>query len=246
MRLKLRSIASSAARAGTDVVDRAARELLFFRGMHQTISLMLACAALFAACSDGNHTNGSRDSGVTPDAAANGDGGRGPAPTDLDDCFADLSAPETFFVEVQSFATEDEAIVLRRARKPGTRSYGGETFPYDLVRFGLASEEGLECVSRIGGLEYEFGHHNWDERWEAHGDRARYVVTEKLDVANLSTEPPSDDGWDDIIEAFSLASGERLWGPLELEGTGCYSLPYDLNPCMNRARTDQPLSADEQ
>jgi hypothetical protein len=170
------------------------------------------------------------------------DAGLAPPPSgnlDLDDCFADLVAPNDHgFIEVQSFETHDGAIRIRRARKPGDRNAVGETFAYDLIRFGIASDDDVYCESRQSRLSYAFGHHNWDEVYEAQTEIARYRVQERFLFDGATS-------WEDTVEALAL-DGTRSWGPLTLNETGCYSLPYNFNPCMQRMRTDRPPAGEEE
>jgi hypothetical protein len=170
------------------------------------------------------------------------DGGSGPN-TDHDasvvitaeECFADLTAPtDGWFVETQRFATADDAIELWRARKPGMRSAVGETFPYDLVRFWIGSDdEPGTCVTAPSAMTYDFAHHNWDETWSAITEHGRYVVHERLEFGDAATS------WQDTLDVFDLNDVPR-GGTQTLEATGCASLPYDLNPCLFRTRIDMP------
>jgi hypothetical protein len=195
--------------------------------------------ALLAGCGDDAEADG---------AAGDDDAGQPPPTGSLAECFADLVAPESRYVELQSFATSDGAIRIQRARQPGSRSAVGETAPYDLVRFGIEREDGVECESRSSQLSYEFGHHNWNEVWEARTARARYSVREELDVARLSDDPTgtATDVWEDTLEIHAADGSRRLLGPLTLVATGCRSLPYDLNPCFRRMRSDQPPAGGEE
>lgn len=202
------------------------------------LALVCSLASPLAACGDdgssGDRSAGSRDSG-TADA-----GGPGGGSLDLDACFEDLAVPQDRFVEVQSFATQDGAIRVRRARQPGMRSAVGETVAYDLVRFGIEIDGAAHCVTQAAQLDYEFGHHNWNERWQARVGAIRYAGHEELDVARLSSDFDAPDLWSDTIEAFAIEGDARIWGPRMLVPAGCYSLPYDYNPCFKRERTDQP------
>lgn len=154
--------------------------------------------------------------------------------------------PASGFVEVQSFETEDGAVRVRRARRPGMRSAVGETWPYDLVRFGVEIDGESHCVTGASQLGYEFGHHNWNERWEARIGEVRYAGGEELDVARLSSDFDATDLWTDTLAAFAVETGEPLWGPRALVPTGCYSVPYDYNPCFKRMRTDQPPEGEQE
>jgi hypothetical protein len=203
--------------------------------MHDPHEALLACAFVVTLCACGDDA---------ADATPNGDAGTngGGDTRDLDACFADLVAPPVGFIEVQSFETEDGNLRLRRARRPGARSAVGETFPYDLVRFGVESDTGSRCVTEPARLDYAFGHHNWNERWEARTGDMRYVVREALDVTRLSVE---GDVWTTTVELIPQPSGAPLPSK-DLIATGCYSLPYDYNPCFRRMRTDQPPAGGEE
>jgi len=134
---------------------------------------------------------------------------------------------------VQAFETADGTIRLWRARRPGDRSAVGETFPYDLVRFAVESDDDVACVTTPGALAYEFGHHNWNEAWTADTALHTYAVTESLSFGDAGAV------WTDRL-TVTTAAGAPVLGPVALEPTGCFSIPYDLNPCMSRQRTDSP------
>jgi hypothetical protein len=81
-------------------------------------------------------------------------------------------------------------------------------------------------------MSYDFGHHNWNERGEVRFAEVTYVFTLVLDVRDFS--------WADELTGVQPGTETVLLGPIELEDAGCRSLPYDLNPCLGRTRTDGP------
>jgi hypothetical protein len=164
------------------------------------------------------------------------DAGDMPSMTTGEECFDDLAAPDTGFVELQRFRSEDGAVRIWRARQPGDRVAVGETFPYDLVRAWVEAEnEPGTCVTQASALTYEFGHHNWSEEWSVTTDHARYIGRE---LYSNSAPDDADFGWTDSLEAKS-ASGATLF-MVDLVDDGCESMPYNLNPCLRRMRTDTP------
>ena len=194
-----------------------------------TLALISVAALGLAAtgCSGGeSRGKGPAGAGGTPTAIP--DGGSA-----FDVCFADLAAAGSWFTEVQGFQTADDSIRLWRARRPGSRSSVGETFPYDLVRFAVESDDDVACVAAPGALTYEFGHHNWDESWTAETALRTYSVTEALTFDEDGTT------WTDAL-TVTTAAGAPVLGPVTLEPTACFSVPYNLNPCMSRERTDSP------
>jgi hypothetical protein len=186
-------------------------------------------------CGDGGG-GAPRDASVREDAAVQEDAGAlGVGDAGVGGCFDPLSTPSAGFVEVQHFESAERGVRITRARQPGERSAVGETFPYDLVRVRIEADGDAACVSEAAAMTYEFGHHNWNETWSVRTEKARYVVREQYDFQAGSERP-----WADSLEARSLEDDSLLWGPVDLEPDGCYSLPYDLNPCLMRTRIDEP------
>jgi hypothetical protein len=169
------------------------------------------------------------------------DAGNGPGDGDGDvttgeECFAEVEAPEAGFIEIQRFESEDGAVRVWRARQPGQRSAVGETFPYDLKRAWIETEdEPGACVTAASALSYEFGHHNWAEEWTITTERAQYIGRELYSSGPTDLEEWS---WTDTLEAKD-DSGATLF-MVGLVDDGCESMPYDLNPCLRRMRTDMP------
>jgi len=120
-----------------------------------------------------------------------------------------------------SFESADGSIRVRLARQPGERASVGETFPYDLVRFGIERDGVVECVTDRDALRYDFGHHNWDDTATAEGN-ATYVVAIRLDI---TSDPVL---WVDTLQINEIA-------PMSLEFTGCAVTPFDLNHCSLRS-----------
>jgi hypothetical protein len=147
----------------------------------------------------------------------------------VEQCFADLTAGDRYFVEVQSFEADAGAMRLWRARWPGDGNAVGETFPYELGRFAVESGADTACVRDGASLSYQFGHHNWNEVWEARTEAARYVGTEVL-----------NEQWQDTLTVYPLAGDTPTFGPAPMVATGCYTLPYNLHPCLRRDRIDEP------
>jgi hypothetical protein len=166
------------------------------------------------------------DAGDPPDAM-----------TSAEECFGELAPQgDAFFIELQRFKSEDGAVQVWRSRQPGDRSAVGETFPYDLVRAWIETEdEPGTCVTEASALSYEFGHHNWAEEWTVQTDHALYIGREMF--ANAAADP-AEFGWTDTLEAQD-ASGATLF-TVDLVEDGCETEPYDLNPCLMRMRTDEP------
>jgi hypothetical protein len=155
----------------------------------------------------------------------------GAVPTDLDDCFKDLTPPSGKFVEVQSLATTDGSIVVRRARMPGDGVAVGETFPYVLVRFGAVEKEVPRCITEASHMTYRYGHHNWNDSMEASAGPVTYRLEEKLMIG-----PPST--W--FFTLTILEGGTPRAGPYVVNDQGCYTVPYDLNGCVLRRRMTAP------
>ena len=152
----------------------------------------------------------------------------------LDECFADLTAPTSgWFIDIQSYATGDGRYRIRRARQPGDRIAVGETLPYDLVRFAVETETGVLCVGSPSALSYDFGHHNWNETMDARTPAASCKVHERAKaVAGLGLT------WMDTLTILDPTDESVVEGPLSLTEAGCYTLPFNLNGCPGRTRTD--------
>lgn len=144
----------------------------------------------------------------------------------LDECFEGLQPRRAGeVVNVLSFQTADEATVVRLAREIGDRTAVGETFAYDLVRFGIERDGAVDCVTDASRLKYTFAHHNWDDEVEAQGE-AKYVVHMTFDVT------AAENRWTD-----TLAIGDGAAQTLKL--TDCSVIPPgDLNHCLFRPKEE--------
>ena len=162
------------------------------------------------------------DAGGSPDLAA---------PGSLDACFAGVTRPTRSFVDIQSYASQDGRYQLRRARQPGDRVSVGETFPYDLIRFGVVSGGAVTCIDSPALLSYDYGHHNWNDTMDARAAGATYRINERFAYG-------ADGAWTFTLTVLA-PGGQVLEGPLPLTDTGCYTLPFDLNGCPLRMRTDR-------
>lgn len=151
----------------------------------------------------------------------------------LDACFADVTAPETGFVEILTLVSTDPALRVRLARRPGDGAAVGETFAFELVRFGYEDEQTQRCIKATERLSYRYGHHNWDDEATVIDEDREYLVTMKY---LLTAE---DARWADAL-TIRAPGGAVIAGPINLRDGGCRSLPYDLNPCFRRMRTDSP------
>jgi hypothetical protein len=153
------------------------------------------------------------------------------AGADFDACFSNLAAGQ-WFTEVQGFKTDDDAVHVFRARRPGPKPAVGETFAYELVRFFVASTAETACVSDAGALDYEYAHHNWNEKWRAQTATRRYLGTEQ----RIFDEQTS---WRSQLTIQSADGQQTLLGPVSLEGVTCFTVPPgDPNACTWRKRTD--------
>lgn len=165
--------------------------------------------ALLSACGPSSHI------------ADSGQGGDGGALT-LAACFAGLAPTGgSPFVGTLSFESLDGSVRVRLARQPGDRPAVGETFAYDLVRFGIERNGVVECITRPGALMYDFGHHNWFDTATAEGT-ATYVVVSTYD---FSGDGPA---WVDTLQIDEAA-------PMTLRATACDVTPLDLNHCLLRS-----------
>ena len=171
------------------------------------------------ACGDSNHE---------PDEP-----GGPPTHSDAQACFADLTMPASGWVEIQRFHTAEHGIKLWRARQTTDGPTVGETTAYELVRFWVESaDEPGTCVTAPEALTYSYQHHNWDETWQANTLEFRYLGHEPF---NLGGEPP----WLDTLTVKD-ATGATLVSDVPLIEDGCNTLPYDLNACVLRTRSDAP------
>jgi hypothetical protein len=149
---------------------------------------------------------------------------------DLDDCFSNIGPTGNSFVQIQDFVNDDGTIHIRLATEPGDRSAVGETFPYDLKRFGITRNGVTVCVTEVQDLAYDFGHHNWNEVATSTTLSAVYEVSMLYDFM--------DGLWEDELTIFDSDGVTVSEGPMKLNDAGCRSIPFDLNPCMARDRTD--------
>jgi hypothetical protein len=141
-------------------------------------------------------------------------------PGTLDACFEGLAprvATRTY--NVLEFVGDGGAIRVRLAREVGERSAVGETFAYDLVRFGIEIDGEVTCFTEPSSLAYDFGHHNWNDTATATGEH-EHAVTMRYDVETGS--------WNDTL---SIDGGADV----PLENVACLSLPtFDANHCLLR------------
>ena len=139
----------------------------------------------------------------------------------LDSCFAGLAPrPNGSFVGTLVFESEDGSVEVRLAREPGDRTSVGETFPYDLVRFGIERNGVVECITDRDQLAYDFGHHNWNDTATAEGN-ATYVVVSRF----INLDFPAT--WEDTLQINDAA-------PMTLRFVSCDVTPEDLNHCLLR------------
>ncbi len=173
------------------------------------------------------------DDAGRPGSDASDDLPEPPDPDRFEGCLTHLKAPENGFIEVQRFVVGEPELTIVRARRPSDKPTVGETFAYELVAVALKSADEEACITDSAQLSYSYAHHNWDETWSVRTSRAHYAVRETyvLDFENQ--------GWKDSLEVRSLEDDSLLFPAVELEADGCYSLPYNLNPCMQRTRTDK-------
>jgi hypothetical protein len=185
---------------------------------HATLAALVAAAlGCLAAC---NADDPATDAGAVDDAG----GGDTTAPTTLDACFAGLTPRvDGRTVNVLDFTNDVGSLQLRLAREVGERTGVGETLGYDLVRFGIRSDDGLTCVTDAAALAYTFGHHNWDDYATATGTHS-YVVHMAYSFES--------GGWTDTLV---VDDGD----PIVLTNTRCASIPtVDLNHCLMRDRDE--------
>ncbi|MBK7774777.1 MAG: hypothetical protein IPI43_11670 [Sandaracinaceae bacterium] len=156
------------------------------------------------------------------EAHSTGDAGNGDAgELTLDSCFAGIAPTgDAPWVGTQSFENDDGSVRVRLARQPGDRPSVGETYAYDMVRFGIERDGVVECITDQDALAYDFGHHNWNDTATAEGN-GTYVVTMRFDVA---AEPAV---WVDALQINEAA-------PMTLHATACDATPLDLNHCLLR------------
>lgn len=141
-------------------------------------------------------------------------------------CFEALRAAR--FIDVQSYS--GTGVKVQRARTPGDEFVPGETFAYRLIRFAIESDGKAVCVSSSADMKYRYGHHNWDDAMEARDGDLAYRVTEKrLDVGS----------WEFELTTLDARTGATRSGPQRLADAGCFTIPFDLNGCPGRMRTDR-------
>ncbi|MCA9579202.1 MAG: hypothetical protein KC668_27425 [Myxococcales bacterium] len=167
---------------------------------------------LQAACgtshTPGTHDGGQTDTGVTPGT--------------LDACFAGLAPTgDSPFVGTLRFESVDGTIEVRLARQPGDRPAVGETWAYDMVRFGIARDGVVTCITQPSALAYDFGHHNWADVATAEGT-STFVVSMRYEFTG--DEPT----WVDTLQIDEAA-------PITLRATACDVTPNDLNHCLLRS-----------
>ena len=174
---------------------------------------MLAVFAL-CSCSPSSHVNDAgADGGDTHD-----DGG----PLTLESCFLGLAPTAgSPFVGTLSFESLDGSTRVRLARQPGERSAVGETWAYDLVRFGIEHNGEVECITNRAALMYNFGHHNWAETATAQGV-GTYVISMRYDFLGDEAR------WIDTLQINEIA-------PMTLRATACDVTPLDVNHCLLRS-----------
>ncbi|MBK7775096.1 MAG: hypothetical protein IPI43_13350 [Sandaracinaceae bacterium] len=60
-----------------------------------------------------------------------------------------------------SFENDDGSVRGAPGPSAGDRPSVGETYAYDMVRFGIERDGVVECITDQDALAYDFGHHNW-------------------------------------------------------------------------------------
>jgi len=217
-----------------------ARPLLLCLVMHKVSTW--AWLAVLVGCQGSGTDTTTGDGGLaTSDAGKHdagtldaGEDGGGSRTATLEACLSDLSEPESGFIGIQRFRSKDGKVSLARARQTIDAPTVGETLAYALVRFWIESdEEPGTCVRGKSALSYEYAHHNWNETWSAKSNVATYEGAEVFSPVDATAR------WSDTLSAKDK-NGKLLWGPVELEEDGCTSIPYDLNPCSSRTRSDKP------
>jgi hypothetical protein len=112
----------------------------------------------------------------------------------------------------------------RIARRVTDGTTVGETFALELAGFALDFQDELICVLDLGQMEYQWGHHNWDETATITHQGTEYVLTLRYYAAGAPE-------WTDEL----TATGVSVWGPLRLTATACSTdPPNDANFCMGR------------
>jgi hypothetical protein len=172
----------------------------------------------------GSHSSSEPSSGS--DGTTTDDSGDGKLVNSLDECFEGLQPRRAGqVVNVLTFQTADGATAVRLAREIGDRTAVGETFAYDLVRFGIDRDGAVDCVTDVSRLKYTFAHHNWDDEVEAQGD-AKYVVHMTFDVT------AAENRWTDTLAIDGGATQT-------LSLTECSVFPtVDLNHCLLRPQDE--------
>ena len=187
-------------------------------------SIAALLALLVGGMSPGCETASTGPTPPTQDAGPGDLGTRDGGATDpLDGCFEGLERGATDpFIGTLTLRSTDGSVRVRIARQPGDRPFVGETWPYDLLRFGVTSEGVTTCVTESSALGYTFGHHNWNDEAMATGE-SDYSLTM---VYSFATDPA---GWSD-----ELSIDGALPIPLELESCET-DPPEDLNHCLLRS-----------
>lgn len=152
----------------------------------------------------------------------------------LDECFDGIapSRAAAAFVQIQTLETEDSSVRLRIAVEPGDAMAVGETFAYELVRFGVTRDGETVCVTDRASLAYVWGHHNWNEVTTA------TVGADVYEVRSLFEFTSDDSVWADTLTVRPTAGGAASLDAVTLVEAGCRSIPYNYNPCFRRTRTD--------
>lgn len=200
---------------------------------------LCASVVVVAATACGDGTNGTSNVPTDPTgshSSSEPSSGSGGTTTDdssdvkmvntLDECFDGLQPRRAGeVVNLLTFQTADGATAVRLAREIGERTAVGETFAYDLVRFGIERNGAVDCVTSADSLKYTFAHHNWDDEVEAQGE-AKYVVHMTFDVT------AAENRWTD-----TLAIDDGATQTLSL--TDCSVFPtVDLNHCLLRPQDE--------
>jgi hypothetical protein len=146
----------------------------------------------------------------------------------FESCFEGLAPRSGRFVEVQSYT--GPGLKVQRARTPGDGIVPGETFPYEMIRFALEAGTEAFCVSNRADLTYHYQHHNWNDSMEARVGSTVYRLTEKrIDFAS----------WEFELTTVDASTGTVRGEPQKLADAGCFTIPFDLNGCPGRMRTDR-------
>lgn len=160
------------------------------------------------------------DAAVTVDAAFMVDAAVMPERngTTAQECYAGIAPPPAddvlMFgppsVEIERFASDDDAYQIVRARQRDGRWIGGWTINYRISRLWIdgGSEHGT-CITDPGATTYSVTHHNIDDSYTITTSRATYAFHEVFDFAS------EDMTWTGTLEVRD-ASGTVLEGPLAI------------------------------